>query len=576
MMDADPKGETFAYTRGLYVIVRNIKDPSIAYTYNGHAVPASAVRYAPSGNYIASGDAKGQIKIWDTTMPDHKTKFEYHVLGGAVADIAWSEDSKRLGVAGNGNDTYARAILWDSGSNCGDLNGHIKKCNGIDIKPCRPYRLVTAGEDTEVGFFAGPPFKRDKMIKDNAKFVNGVRYSPDGTYFVTADAGGKIFLYDGKDGSLKHEIGPNAHSGGCYGVSWSADSKHFVSCSADKTIKIWDAEANKNTVTFIAGTDVMDQQVGCVWVGDTIISTSLSGNMNFWDKSSPNAPTHIIKGHKENATAMALDTSSGKLFTGCTEGRVTTASISDGKAEYLAGHKSLVVAMAVENGKLISAAMDDTVRVTPVGADALGTAVKLSSQPKGVGALGDLVGVAGLSHITLVRGGTNRVCELATPYAATCIAFSKNGTEVAVGGEDKKVHIYTLDNDTLTEKDTLDCGDVVLCIGYSPDGAYLAASGVKRQVLVWDASKYGEPVQQRWKHHTSKVTCLAWSPDSNYIATGSLDTNIIIWNMSKPMSRIMIKEAHPSAMITAVQWGGDNELFSSGYDGCVRSWNIKL
>jgi len=65
---------------------------------------------------------------------------------------------------------------------------------------------VTAGEDTEVGFFENVPFKRVAMIKDHAKFVNCARFAPDGSVFVTADAGGKAFIYDGIAGTLKGEL----------------------------------------------------------------------------------------------------------------------------------------------------------------------------------------------------------------------------------------------------------------------------------------------------------------------------------------------------------------------------------
>lgn len=37
--------------------------------------------------------------------------------------------------------------------------GHSKCINGIDFKPTRPFRVVTASDDLSVAFFEGPPFK---------------------------------------------------------------------------------------------------------------------------------------------------------------------------------------------------------------------------------------------------------------------------------------------------------------------------------------------------------------------------------------------------------------------------------
>ena len=43
------------------------------------------------------------------------------------------------------------------------------------------------------------------------------------------------------------------------------------------------------------GNDISDIQVGCAWVGDTLISVSLSGNINYLDMENPSAPKKTIK-----------------------------------------------------------------------------------------------------------------------------------------------------------------------------------------------------------------------------------------------------------------------------------------
>ena len=70
-----------------------------------------------------------------------------------------------------------------------------------------PYRLVTASEDREVGFYAGPPFKWQKNLKEHARFVNAVRYAPDGSAFLTGGQDGKAFVYEGKAGTLVTQLG---------------------------------------------------------------------------------------------------------------------------------------------------------------------------------------------------------------------------------------------------------------------------------------------------------------------------------------------------------------------------------
>lgn len=49
-------------------------------------------------------DASGKIRIWDTTQKEHLLKYEYNPISGTIKDIAWTEDSKRMAVAGNGRE----------------------------------------------------------------------------------------------------------------------------------------------------------------------------------------------------------------------------------------------------------------------------------------------------------------------------------------------------------------------------------------------------------------------------------------------------------------------------------------
>ena len=59
---------------------------------------------------------------------------------------------------------FGHVFLWDSGSSVGEIMGHSKFINAIDYRPVRPFRVVTAGEDNNVCWFEGPPFKYKSSI----------------------------------------------------------------------------------------------------------------------------------------------------------------------------------------------------------------------------------------------------------------------------------------------------------------------------------------------------------------------------------------------------------------------------
>lgn len=64
---------------------------------------------------------------------------------------------------------FGNVFLWDSGSSVGSVSGHSKAINAVDYKPTRPFRICTASEDSDVGFFEGPPFKFSASNKVSIK-----------------------------------------------------------------------------------------------------------------------------------------------------------------------------------------------------------------------------------------------------------------------------------------------------------------------------------------------------------------------------------------------------------------------
>ncbi|KTG05546.1 hypothetical protein cypCar_00030428 [Cyprinus carpio] len=313
VLGGDPKGNNFLYTNGKSVIIRNIEKFFVFYDITASGSEPSdrrrrqpsiliqgiVAKYAPAGFYIASAEpwnVSGKIRIWDTTQKEHLLKYEYQPFGGKIKDIAWTEDSKRVAVVGEGREKFGAVFLWDSGSSVGEIVGHSKIINSVDIKQTRPYRLVTGSDDNCTTFLEGPPFKFKCTISDHSRFVNCVRFSPDGNRYASAGADGQIFLYEGKTGEKLGSLGgEKAHDGGIYAVSWSPDSTQLISASGDKTVKLWDVGSGTAVTTFNLGSDVLDQQLGCLWQKNHLLSVSLSGYINYLDRSNPDRPLRTIK-----------------------------------------------------------------------------------------------------------------------------------------------------------------------------------------------------------------------------------------------------------------------------------------
>lgn len=580
VLGADPKGNNFLYTCGNAVIIRNIKDANKADIYYEHAAPATVAKYAPSGFYIASGDQSGTLRIWDTTQMEHPLKIELRVLSGPISDIAWSGDSQRIVVGGDGKERFGAAIIWDSGASVGEITGHSKAIASVDFRPARPFRVVTGAEDFQVNWFEGPPFKFKHAFKEHQRFLTCVRFSPDGEKVLSVGLDKKGFFLDGKTGEKVGALanGGDAHGLGIYSCSWSPDSKKVLTVSADKSAKIWDSQgALLHTFAFEGG--VESQLLGSLWQGDTLFAVNLNGDIIQLDPNNPKQPTRIIKGHNKLVTTLAYDTASKSLYSGSYDGVILQWNLETGIAAPIAGtgHASSVTQAVVQGSKLVSVSVDDTARFTPLSPPQYAAqGVKLDSQPQSVAvAKGkDVAVVVTLSSVVVLQG-EKIASTLAVKYQPTVVAVSADASEVAVGAKDNTIHIYSLSGTTLSEQTVLtNHRGFLTAIAYSPDGKYIASADQNREILVWDKATH-KPKGEGWVNHNARVTSLAWHANSNNIVTSSLDSHVIVWSVNEPGKYIQIKNAHRGG-VNAVLWVDDTTVASAGLDCSIKTWTVKI
>ncbi|KAG0228550.1 hypothetical protein BGW42_002094 [Actinomortierella wolfii] len=578
-LDADPKGENIVYANGKTVYIRNIQNPHIAKEYTQHSYGVTVAKYAPSGYYIASADERGNVRIWDTVGEDQVLKLETQALGGRINDLAWDGESKRIIVVGEGKDKYGHAFLADSGSSCGEIMGHSKPVNAVAIRQTRPFRAVTGGDDNTLVFSNGVPFKFDKTLHNHTGFIQDIKYSNDGEFFASVGADGKIFLYDGKTGEMIKEIstGDHGHRGTIYGLAWSPDGKRILTSSGDQTSKIWDVETSSVVNTFdlaSANNNTDGQQVGNVWKGDHLISLSLSGDLNYLDPTTSKT-SRIVQGHQKGITALAVADEGKTLWTGSYDGRVFSweADAGNGEANETATHKNQVMQLVTSGDQVISAAMDDTVKITPKTSPQNAVVISLGAQPKGVSVSEDQTVVSVSENEVQVIQGGKKVDSLALGYSATAVAINSQGSIVAIGSQDAKVYVMRLEGTKLSAVHTLTSNKgAISALAFSPDGALLAAGDSAGKIYVYDVAT-GQTAVDRWVFHTARVSAIAWSPNGKYAVSGSLDTNIYVWSVAAPMKKVTIRNAH-ALSVTGVAFRDDETVVSAGSDASIKTWKI--
>ena len=510
--------------------------------YSEHGYKVTGVEMATSGCYVASGDASGVVRIWACDNPEQILKLETPVLGGPILDIAWSADSQRVVAAGEGKDSMAKVFMWDSGNTVGDISGNAKRVNAVSFKSSRPFRIATAGEDGQVNFYQGPPFKFDKTTKKHTQFVNCVRFSPDGSRFFSASSDKEVAIFDGKDGSLVIE--KVVAKGSVYAAAWSPDNAQILTASGDKTAKILDAGTLEVVKEFAIGTTTSDMVTGCAWSAagpvaprrremllekelTTCAAAAQFGAQfrNLARNSLTSYPSPPRFGHNQNINCISYDSAKGMLYSAShdsiEEPPSSAAPSASGTSRRGTPRRSRAaarrsrracIAVGLCGGMVVTAALDDSVGYC--GADGSWGKVAIEACPKGMAASESRVAVVTTQGdlALFAPSGTSLALEKKAKAAGgdpTCVAISPNGGMVAVGGGDMAVYVY--DAPGCGEKYKLTQHKGAISVAISADGSKLASGCSNKEVVVWDRGQH-QATAPGTGFHPGRISCLAWGP----------------------------------------------------------------
>ena len=191
------------------------------------------------------------------------------------------------------------------------------------------------------------------------------------------------------------------HAGSVYGCSWHPDGTKLLTCGADKTCRLWDVPATEapssdassdmstsplpkcvRVAVFTFGAPkpgVEHMQVGCLFVGERMVSLSLSGDLNVLNAQDPATPEAVLMGHPKSISALAVSPDARHVYSASlsalqggdnvvhrwTPGAGGDLRLGGGK------HTNEVLGMTTKgtDGGLVTVGLDDTVRRAPGAGD---------------------------------------------------------------------------------------------------------------------------------------------------------------------------------------------------------------
>lgn len=570
----DAVNNRIAYASGKGIVIRSLDFKHSPVLFTKHTFTTTVATFSPSGYYIASGDESGQVKIWDTSIRDGfdqpVVKSEFQILGGPIRSIAWDADSSRVIAVGQGKDKFGHCFTWDSGNSIGEIQGHSETINDVTIRPVRPYRAATVGDDKAMVFFNGPPFKFDKSVRGNhTNSVRAVKFSPDGQWLVSVGSDRSIVIYDGKTGEFVRKI-ENAHDGGIFGISWFPDSSSFVTASADNTLKRWKDFEQVHVYTANDSVAVDYQQVGVVVTKEFVVSLSLNGNINLF-KHDETAP-HVTYGHQSSLTAALV--TGATAITGGSDGSLMEWKVENTKVNEVPAplgkqsdkHGNYVTSIVSAGNAIVSTGWDDKLKVWVDGQ--VTHTLEFDAQPKQVIYNGNLI-ILFESKIE-VYSDYKLANSVSLTFPASCMDLA--GTKLLVNNQAaNKVEEYDIGTLLHTRSYPVLRAAPTL-IKVSPDGEYAAIADNTGKYTLYKTDDLSV-VTTRWAFHSSRVNDAQWTADSKFLISGGLDSGLFLYSVERPSKVLKFPLAHQNG-VTGLAWLGEDSFVSTGMDGAVKAWSV--
>lgn len=192
------------------------------------------INFSSDGQFLASGDLHGIIKIWD--ISSNKEVSTIYGKHKPVDSIIFSSDGKYLANYSPSEETIEIMDVFN-GKKIINIRGHEKGVKTVGISQDRRYLASSGTDDNIIKVWEINGGRFIANLKAHKSPINSLCFSADGKYLVSGSQNGEIKIWGVSSCNLIITL--TGHTDSVNSVALSPNGKYLASGGSDKIINVW-------------------------------------------------------------------------------------------------------------------------------------------------------------------------------------------------------------------------------------------------------------------------------------------------------------------------------------------------